>query len=344
MPDGTKDPKRKTFYFRKDTYTKTEVQYWKKQHELDFKDRSWQPWDAPAHITQPTQLILSELIESYKKRIKRTLAASTYAVRCTNLDLFVRLAGEQRLIENITAKDTDRFINASGIKLPTRKNRKKALAMFFKWVTQYYDVNPPSMILEATTAERKHYQKKQHKSFVTEKQLSEIVEHIPGPKQSRHDRALLADFYRLAFYSTRRRSELLSLKSGWITDGMLRLGDSDNLPKSQMIEFVPLPDPAIEIITRLKQNLLPDDKLFPGLKKQFVTHLFRKALKATYPELVGKVSLHNLRDSGIMHLLYVEGMSMQNVMEITGHSTVRSLELYMHRWAKITYQHSLKSD
>ena len=50
-----------------------------------------------------------------------------------------------------------------------------------------------------------------------------------------------------------------------------------------------------------------------------------------FPEASKKLSPHKLRDSGIMYLLYEKKFTVQDVMSITRHSELASLQRYIHR-------------
>jgi hypothetical protein len=220
--------KSKAFYFKKSEYTITQVRDWKSRKEMDFKGGDWIPWNDPGQPmkTGPT---LGEAAERYKKRMQKIYAASTCTVREAIIGHAVSYLGAGRSLLGLTSELVNDWINEAGILFPTRGNRKKVMKVFLSWAGKTYAV--PAMDLEviATTAEKRRYHNKQYKSFITEDQLEAIVAPLNQDYQ---------DFYRLAFYSTRRRSDLLAIRGEWISieEPMLTLGEHGGyLPKSQMI-------------------------------------------------------------------------------------------------------------
>jgi integrase len=324
----------KTFYFRKDEYTRTEVKEWKKRKELAFKGGDWQPWDEPSRITKGHDSIADKIAE-YLRYARRIYADSTYDIRKRYLELFADYVGRNRTLSSVTTELANNWINASGLTYPTKKNRLKTLSVFFDWT----DAGIGGLEVIARQSEKQKYFNKQHKSFITETQLGKVLHEVRGSTRSTHSRYDLRQFYRLAFYTTRRRSDLLHLKPSWIMDDepLMRLGDDEYLPKSQIVEYVPLLDNAWQILLDYKEETSNGDPIFK-FTGDFVTKQFQDALEKAVPRMKGKVSLHNLRDSGIMYLIYEKDLDLKHVRQMTGHRTLRSLELYTHNWAEKTYK------
>lgn len=328
----------KTFYFKKDEYTRTEVKNWKRRKEMDFKGGDWSPWDKESRIQKKGQTI-KQAKDEYLKYAKQKYADSTYDIRKRYLTLFAKFANKNKPLSELTSEVCNRWINQD-LKYPTKKNRLKTLSVFFGWTDKMYGVSIDGLEVIATNREKQKYFSKQHKGFITHEQLQKVLEKVTGTDRSIHDRDKLKDFYRLAFYTTRRRSDLLHIKREWIVEdqSLLILGEENGYkPKSQVIEYVPLSEEALKILTKY------EGLMFGEFNPDFVTQEFKKAVKKALPKIADKISLHSLRDSGIMYLLHVKDMPAQKVMDITGHNSLRSLELYTHKWAKKEYLSKLSA-
>ena len=69
---------------------------------------------------------------------------------------------------------------------------------------------------------------------------------------------------------------------------------------------------------------------------------FIEQVRKLWPSKSKKLSLHKLRDSGILYLLYEKDWNEKNVMAITGHSSFSSFEKYIHKNAKAVIQEKKK--
>lgn len=328
----------KTFYFRRDEFTRTEVRQWMREKEMAFKGGDWSPWDKEGRVQKTTNTIAG-VVKEYLMYARKIYADSTYDIRKRYLELFSTQVGKQRSVSAITTPACNDWINAPNITYPTRKNRLKTLSVFFDWTAKKYNITVEDLEVIARQSEKQKYYNKQHKSFITESQLAKVLREVRDSSRSRNSRFDLRNFYRLAFYTTRRRSDLLNIKPSWIMDNepLLRLGDEGYLPKSQIVEYVPLLKNAWRILLAYKKKAESDQPIFTATP-DLVTKVFQDALEEALPKMAGAVSLHNLRDSGIMYLIYEKDLDLKHVRQMTGHRSLRSLELYCHNWAEKTYK------
>lgn len=315
-------------------YTRIQIDEYQKDLENDFKANAWNPWDQDKKES-PTIITVTSAIDGYLKKVKPTIKPPTYKTKVSTLKQFKEEFGEQRPITSIETEDIEDWVNEAN-KYTSRKKRKSEIILVFNYLKKKYrnesGIHTPEIEVAATKQEKNELRFKDFKTFLLREQLDFMLERLKrGMFRSRvkKDRELLSKYYLLGFLTGRRRRDLLSIKGEWISNSepVLRLFDQDYISKGQRPEWVELNTEAWEILKDLKQP----GPIFGDFSESFVSEEFEHLVQHTLPsELANKLSLHKLRDSAIMHMMYREGLSIPFIMARVGHAGFSSLQKYVH--------------
>lgn len=331
----------KTFYFRKDSYTRTEVRDWKRAKEMDFKGGDWMPWDKESRIKKESALTLQQAIDKYKKIAQQQLAEETIRTRFSDLKLFAEYIGKARHIKNITSENCNSFINRSGT-YGTKKRRKSSLKNFFEYLDREPDLN-----VLATRAEKKK-NKSTYKTYLKSsefdavKQAAETIHETnknskagksPKFKKYREFEKEFPYIFDFLINTALRRGDLLNLNTAWFSVDYhyMTIGDDSYLPKSQQVERIPLTHDARIIAKRWVEKYGQPCQPFINITKDWYTTFFKKVFEEALPRKAPKLSAHKMRDSAVMYLLHELNLSPQTVQQITRHKQLKTLMVYAHR-------------
>ena len=138
---------------------------------------------------------------------------------------------------------------------------------------------------------------------------------------------MMADIFELAYETAMRRSEIISLQKCnlYLKDRLLQVIDG-----KQGDRFVPLTYRAIEILERVSKSLRPDERLF-NVRGDSVTQAFSRA--RTKVGISKDVVLHQLRHTRCT-IVSKKGFNNAQIMAVTGHMDLRSVQRYTHLHAK----------
>jgi integrase len=340
--NAKKTPQRKAIYRptkehdERHGLTRLQADRLKRDLEDDYRN-GWNPWKSETPESLRPSLSLKQAIQETLDDMEDRIAASTYTNRVHMYDTVMQEFGESVLVENLQQDILNQWINEAA-KYSYRQRRKDVLNFLFKYMKKKYNLPKPEFEVVANRSEKNSYYNKDFKTFILREQLEFMLERINDvPRRnvaSLFDRKLLADFYRLAYLTGRRRGELLAIKGEWISlkQPIIHLFDDDFGTKGNRFEFIMINNEAWALLKRLKKPGL----IFDPFTKEFVTSEFKKLLRRTMPpEIAEKMSLHKLRDSAIMRMLYQEEMQIQHVMDAVGHDSFASLQKYRHRHGKM---------
>ncbi|NMP17518.1 site-specific integrase [Thalassotalea sp. Y01] len=142
-----------------------------------------------------------------------------------------------------------------------------------------------------------------------------------------HTSPAMATIFELAYETSMRRSEILSLRvyDLHLSDRLLSV-----INGKQGDRLVPLTKRAVTILRAISSKLKGNDKLF-NLKPNSVTQAFRRARQSI--GLDDDVRLHQLRHTRCT-IVARKGFNMAQIMAVTGHTDVRSVQRYTHLSAK----------
>jgi integrase len=316
-------------------------------------DNGWNPWDEISSPTATSILTLSQAINETLQYIRPNLEQSTYETREDHFDLLREYFGGSYPVSNITTSQLNTFINSNTLRnkpasFSYKMLRKEILVKLYKYLNRQYSIEKPELEVYATRAEKSRYYNKDFKTFLLKEELIWALDYLPSLRsKSRHSRELLRAYYLLAFFTGRRRADLLAIQSEWISDAepVIQLFDDSYMTKAKRFEYIPLSEEAWNLMKSIRST----GPIFKNFNQNFVTKEFKKLLRLCFPkEKADKLSLHKLRDSAIMHFLHREGMSTTEVMERVGHISLRSLDKYVHPQGKqilnITLDNWEKSD
>lgn len=128
-------PRRKKLYFKKGTYTKTQVKDIKHELETKYKIGDYDPWAQEVEVESTTDgITLSEALERYiTYKAEMDWRESTAHMLKSSLRHFERtLSG--LYVEELTAAHITEYVNQSGIGYYTRENRKMSILAFARWL------------------------------------------------------------------------------------------------------------------------------------------------------------------------------------------------------------------
>lgn len=255
---------------------------------------------------------LSEFSEKYLQFSKATKALNTYLLDKHALNLFKDHRGEIRL-DRITAGDVEAFkVKRLEVVKPTSVNvelrhLKSAFGTAERW--GHISKNP---LKEVKLLKIKN---SNLPKFLTKEEVNVLLESIPEGCFKN-----LIYFY---LYTGCRRGEALNVK--WedidLDEGKVTLRET----KSGEDRVVPFNGILSGMLKSMVQN---GNRPFP-FKGDFVTHKFKKYLRASGIKDSGALHLHNLRHTYASHLV-MNGTDLFTISKLLGHSSVRVTEMYAH--------------
>lgn len=228
-------------------------------------------------------------------------------------------------------------------KFSTRKLRKSFLSRVLRYGEEHYSTPAVGLAIYSTKAERISYSEKDYKTFLVEAEVLQLARHMIDrpPHHSWKDPVLKAYLLLCLFYFPRRISDYTHMKPEWIEEHVVTIGDKTYKTKAQRNELVAPTPEGLQLLHLLKSQAAPHRPIFPFNPHGFYNS-FKIVLDEVFPDRSKKISPHRLRDSGIMYLLYEKKLSPQEVMQITGHSDLNSLQRYMHRSGKALMEQKKK--
>lgn len=303
----------------------------KRDLEDDYK-HGWNPWKKETPETLRTPLTLGDAIDETLASMRPNIKPSTFKNRVQMFDTLSKEFGINILFENLPVRELEDWINEAKA-FSYRERRKGILSMMFDYLKEEYGITKPEFKVNATREEKKRYYNKDFKTFLLKEQVEYVIQYMINHAPKSHwayDRNLIGDFLRLSFLTGRRMNEIASIRGEWIktTQPMLELFDEDYSTKGGEYEYILLNNEAWVILKRLKKP----GNIFSPITGEFVSGVFRETVRACLPaNLARKVSLHKLRDSAIMHKLYIEKMDLVSVMDAVGHDAFSSTQKYRHK-------------
>jgi len=220
-------------------------------------------------------------------------------------------------------------------KYSTRQLRKTFLMKVFNYASETYTIKHPQIVVHSSKAERNAYSDMDFKTFLVESEVLLLAHHLITRKPGGASilTRLKAHLLLALFYFPRRISDMNHMKPEWIGEKVVEIGDKDYKTKGQRTELIAPTAEALRLLHLMRSHTKAGERVFPVKQRSFYA-TFRTITKEILPEVADKVSPHRLRDSGIMYLLHEVGMSVPEVMQITGHANLSSLQRYMHRSGK----------
>lgn len=164
--------------------------------------------------------------------------------------------------------------------------------------------------------------------FISESELQTILDYV-DPKN-------LRNIYKFAFYTGLRAGEIINLQWNCVNlkKNILQIGDENFQTKSNEIRFIPIAEPAREILLNLFPSVLKTKNNFVFKKNNgfpftvnYLSKQFKKAIKQT--NLNQRIHLHSLRH-GFASNLVQKGVPLTVIKELLGHSSVSITEIYAH--------------
>lgn len=321
----------KQIYYPKESYTKkkakesaTILEYKHKQDEFDLWKMDVRVVGNELAFRQlegEQTLRFSEVFEAYLNDTKNELTNGTITTYTNLKNSIISELGDFYIGEE---KDLNAYVNKG--RLNYRKGKKNHLLSVYKWAHKHLGIEVPDLEIKSSKAERNELQHMEFKSFMCEAELLELVSRLREVRKTRYE-SHIAYYLLMLFYIPRRRSDFIHLKPEWISssENIIFIGDDRYLPKSQRKEIIS-PTPEGMKLARIVKNKI---KEFP-FSAAYITIFFKECIDTILPHYKGKISLHKLRDSGIMHLLHEVKLPISDIKSITGHAHLGSFNKYDH--------------
>jgi integrase len=258
------------------------------------------------------EVCLSEFIEEYLNYSKAEKSRSTYLLDKRALAEFMDFVGDIHL-SKVTHKQGEDFklfrlekVKPVSVNIFVRQI-KAAFETAVRW--EYLKENPLKKVKQYKVADD------DLPKFLTKPEVNALLDAIPAG----HFKL----FILFCLYTGCRRGEALNLR--WedvdMETGMLKF----RLTKTGKSRVVPLNDVLMNEFKNLHKN---GDRVFP-FHANFVTHKFKKYLRASGIPSRESLHLHSLRHTFASHMI-MAGVDLMTVSKLLGHATVRTTELYAH--------------
>lgn len=258
------------------------------------------------------KILFEEFIVEYLNYSKAVKADKTYQIDSRVLNNFKDFVGNIQLIR-ITQKHAEDFkikrlqeIEPVSVNIRIRQ-LKAAFEKAVKW--GYIEKNPLKDV------EQCKVKNKDIPKFLTKDEVLILLDTIP--------KCIFKNYILFCLYTGCRRGEALNLtwddidlKSGKVKFMITKTGKS---------RIIPINGALKNTLSKMERN---GDKPFP-FRKDFVTHKFKKYLRASGIKDHDSLKLHSLRHTFASHLV-MSGVDLITVSKLLGHSSVRTTEMYAH--------------
>lgn len=319
-----------------------------KRRELMYKDGEWSPWDETKTRQREATLTLKRAIKKYLRQAKRELASSTIKSREEQLNVLKKRFGDPVIIK-LTEEQLEQWVNARHLKYKSKMKRLEVVNALYTFIEDKGWAEKPDIEVFAKRAEKKRA-KQPDKTWIRTEEFGKVKQAAADIHQERmkRNRAGAASntkyrtferefdyIFDFLINTALRRSDLLNLSTDWFIRGykMLKIGDDTYQPKSQSAsEIIPLTPEAREIGRRWVGKYGKGVRPFKDITNDWITHFFKDVFRKALPEKAEQLSLHKMRDSAAMYLLFEKGYSPQTVQQVTRHEDLSTLNIYIH-WA-----------
>ncbi|MAO64259.1 MAG: hypothetical protein CL666_04605 [Balneola sp.] len=342
ISDRPRHKSAKQIYYPKDQFSKKKAKLSAELLELRHKEGEIDLWNQDVQFSNGKAIIrqlegkpslkLSHIFQEFKAYKEKQVTTGTLKAYQTIYNSAIKELGDFYL-NKIPVKQLNEFINAGRYKY--RQGKYTCMNQIFKLAHKRYDTPLPDIEIMSTRAERKELENKTFKTFLTQAELFEILEYMLNDDRHENqiDRVSIGYFFLLAFYFPRRMNDILHLKTNWIGSKIVSIGDDNYKTKAGIEEQMIPPLEGMQILKLLKKEKQKGERLFP-YDYHVPGKVFKRQIDQVFPARYKQLSLHKLRDSGIIYLLYEKDWTAQDVMAITGHASFGSLEKYIHKSAK----------
>ncbi len=255
---------------------------------------------------------LSEFIEEYLKYSKATKAEKTAEMDARALRNFLKMHGDIKISKIGFKHAEDYKIQRLQSLKPVSVNMdlRQLKAAFEKAVNwEYIPKNPFKGIVQCKVISSNL------PKFLSKEDVNLLLEVIPEGEFRR--------FILFCLYTGCRRGEALNLK--WDDVDMETGRATFWITKTGKSRVVPFNGVLKSVLSGMERK---GDMVFP-FDKHFVTHKFKKFLKASGIKNFESLKLHSLRHTYASHLV-MGGVDMLTISKLLGHSTVTVTELYAH--------------
>lgn len=284
---------------------------------------------------------IDKAIKKYLNNMTRTGSPeSTITAYKTDFNLFKKYITEEKNINNVEEIDEDDFLDykdylveVKNFKSATVNRKLNALKSLFGYLHKLGIIRINYMSVVPT---KRPFQDQKKVEVLEAEEIEQIIT-LPIKLEDKNWRRSAALLYVLAYLGL-RRSEMLELK--------VKSLDLENKtldvyrPKTNTFAALPLNDRIVMIIASYlneRDEINEDDYLFKGDKGgKFSETAFTETIKryAKQSNINKEITAYSFRHSFITNLLE-EGLDQATIMKWTGHTDIRSLEVYAHSTAKI---------
>ena len=336
--NSNRNPKRKSFIFKKADYTKRRVTEIMHELEARFKTGLWDPWLEQPVISKDAEPVrLDEAIAQY---IEKKSAEDWRNVTAQNNILVLKSFSDSLpglTCNNLTPDHINDFVNRPALAYETKKSYMRVVKTLVNWLLKknYFDKfdkdalkifsrgQNRDTINYLSPAEQKHLE-----SYIVKKVRQDIRS---GFQDHGRNALWLIDFIRWQRMSGMRISETLSLtpasinKITWdVTIGSdtfsTKTGSKQILPVGQV-------SPLVKILKKKLRGCKSDTDLLFGMSdRRYVSKMFRKYKNEALPGRKD-IHVHSLRHSCCIDLLKA-GVDVYRVKRWMRHTNIQTTMHY----------------
>ena len=279
---------------------------------------------------------IDKAIKKYLNNMTRTESpASTITAYKTDFNLFKKYITEEKNISNVEDIDDDDFLDykdyleqVKNFKSATVNRKLNALKSLFGYLHKLGIIRVNYMSVIPT---KRPFQDQKKVEVLDSKEVEQIIT-LPNKIKDKNWKRSSAILYVLAFLGL-RRSEVLELRVKHLN--MQNRTLDVFRPKTRTFDALPLSDRTyIAIVNYLKERaeMNEEDYLFKGdkggkLSETAFTEIIRRYAEGS--NIKKEITAYSFRHTFITNLLE-EGVDQSLILKWTGHTDIRSLEVYAH--------------
>lgn len=275
-------------------------------------------------------------MSKYLNNMRRTGSPkSTITAYKTDFNLFKKYVAEEKEISNIEDIGEEELLDykdyleqVKSFKSATVNRKLNALKSLFTYLHKLSIIRVNYMSVIPT---KRPFQDQKKVEVLESKEVEQIIT-LPNKIKDKNWKRSAAILYVLAFLGL-RRSEILELRVNNLNMNNRTLDVFR--PKTRTFDALPLSDRTyVAIVNYLKERteINNEDYLFKGetggkLSKTSFTETIRRYAKVSNIEK--EITAYSFRHTFITNLLE-EGLDQGTIMKWTGHTDIRSLDVYAH--------------
>jgi site-specific recombinase XerD len=290
---------------------------------LEYERKGILQKDIPEPIIKPTKLTLKQAISEYLSYVKVNFSNHTYIDYKSITDMFIKVIGPDKSIEDVTIRDIERYKHekqcSKKISPHTINHDLRCIKAFFNLLVTWelLDKSPGKAVKLIRTDDTT-------RPYFSKEELRALLESTQGSK--------LHSIILFAVLTGLRLGEIVNLpwEDVLLDKRKIIIRSNGNFrTKTGKIRTLPISSALMKLLSDMpnKSGLVFKHVSEKALRTEYVSKLFKKAVRAC--GLDEALHFHSLRHTFGSYLVE-QGVSLFHVQQLLGHSSPWVTQIYAH--------------